>query len=173
MVPEGRERRGRPRGDEDRAPEERSGLGNAFLREKPAHPPRADREVDEQKENSGHRRPRQEKEETGWIEDARLPVGEPGLACSGERIPERDLPGAKPVRRVQLQGVEEIPLVAEGRRETEGERRTEPEESGDNCRRREEPGHPSAQRHQEIVSGRDSILLMRSPRDLQCGLEWR
>src|SRR5207253_7116543 len=110
----------------------------------------------EQEEDSGGARPGKEKEGARRIEHARLSVRDPRLARPGKGIPQRNLSGAQPVRRVQLQRVEEVALIPKRGGEAPGERRSEPEESRRDCRSTEKPGQPRAQRHPGIVSGREA-----------------
>src|SRR5439155_1508227 len=90
------------------------------------------------------------------VEHARLSVREPWLARPGKRIPQRNLSGAQPVRRVQLQRIEEVALIPKRGGKAPGERGSEPEESRRDCRSPEKPGQPRAQRHPGIVSGREA-----------------
>ena len=67
---------------------------------------------EQEKRPPGERRRRKEKEEPRRIEHAGLEVREPGLAAAGKRVPERELAAQEPVGRVELQGEEEVSLVA-------------------------------------------------------------
>ena len=105
-----RARRPFPRRRSRRA-EERARVGHVLFLEEAPRAPGRDREVQQQEERARQGRGVEQEQEGRRIEDARLPVGEPGLPRSGERVPERDLPRAQALGRVELERIEEVALV--------------------------------------------------------------
>ena len=85
-------------------------------REETPGSPRADDEVNQQIEGRRERRRRQQEEESRRVEDARLDVGEPGFSRARQRVPQRHVAGRQTRGGVELDGIEEISLVAKGRR---------------------------------------------------------
>ena len=148
VVPVDREGRRKPARREGRGAEERARLGDVLLLQETAGAPGADRVMEEEEEATGQGRGGQQEEKGRRIERPGLAIGEPRLSRTGERVPERKVPGPQPRRGVELQRIEEVALVPEGRRAVAEEGRQEPEEGREDRSDRRDPGaEPTAELH--------------------------
>src|SRR5262249_23942800 len=133
---------------ERRRAEERPRVRDVLVLEEPPRAPGRERVVSEEKEASREGRGREQEEQGRRIEDSGLAIREPRLPRARQRIPERHPARAHPSGGVELERIEEVPRVPEGRRGAGDQGRPKPEDRGNEGRdRRDRGGEPTAEQH--------------------------